>query len=80
MLALFFLDFKKAFESVNQQRLFYKLRENKINGNFYNVLQSIYKQSQCALNRNNKLTRFFNNEKGVIQEILEAHYSSSVYI
>ena len=49
-----FIDFKKAFDSVNHQRLFYKLRKNKINGNFKNLLQSIYKQIQCALKINNK--------------------------
>ena len=62
-----FIDFKKAFDSVNHQKLFYKLRENKINGKLLNLLQSIYKQSQCALKINNKLTQFFNYEKGVIQ-------------
>ena len=33
-LYLCFIDFKKEFDSVNHQKLFYKLRENKINGNF----------------------------------------------
>ena len=62
-----FIDFKKAFDSVNHQKLFYKLRQNKINGNLLNLLQSIYRQSQCSLKINNKLTQFFRYERGVIQ-------------
>ena len=73
MLAL--LTFKKAFDSVNHKTLFYKLTENKINGN---ILQRIYKQSQCVSKINNKLTQFFNDEKGVIEEILQAQYSSTI--
>ena len=62
-----FIDFKKAFDSINQQKMFYKLRKNGINGKLLNLLKNIYKKSQCSLKINNKLTQFFKYEKGVIQ-------------
>ena len=62
-----FVDFKKAFDSVNHKALFHKLERNNINGNFLNLLKNIYKHSNCAVKLNNKLTQFFNYERGVIQ-------------
>ena len=65
-----FVDFKKAFDSINHQKLFYKLERNKINGNFLKLLKHMYKQSECSLKINNKLTQFFRYKKEYYKEIL----------
>ena len=62
-----FVDFKKAFDSIWHKAMFHKLKRNKINGNFLDLLRDIYKKSRCAIKLNNKLTNFFNHEKGVRQ-------------
>ena len=66
------MDFKKkkklyTFDSIWHKALFHKLELNKINGNFLDLLKYIYKKSRCAVKLNNKLTNFFNHEKGVRQ-------------
>ena len=61
------MDFKKAFDSIWHKALLHKLELNKINGNLLDLLKYIYKKSRCAVNLNNKLTNFFNREKGVRQ-------------
>ena len=45
---------------------FHKLEINKINGKFLDLLKNIYKKSKCGI-FNNKLTNFFDDEKGVRQ-------------
>ena len=62
-----FVDFRKAFDSLSHQKLFLKMRKNKINGNILRLLQNIYKNSECSVRLNGKLTQFFAYEKGVIQ-------------
>ena len=62
-----FVDFKKAFDSIWQKALLYKLELNNINGKFLNLLKNIYKQTKCTVKINNKLTNFFKYEKGVRQ-------------
>ena len=44
-----FVDFRKAFDSVWHEGLFLKLLENKIDGNFYNLVKSLYSNSKCAV-------------------------------
>ena len=62
-----FVDFKKASDSVNQQKMFYKLQKSGINGKILNLLRSIYDKSFCSLKINGKFTQFFKYEKGVLQ-------------
>ena len=62
-----FVDFKKAFDSIWHNGLFYKLELNKIDGKFLDLLKDIYKKSKGTVKINNKLTNFFNHEKGVRQ-------------
>ena len=37
-----FVDFRKAFDSVWQQGLFYQLIKNNIGGHFYDLIQDLY--------------------------------------
>ena len=62
-----FIDFRKAFDTVWHEGLFYKLRQLGIKGNFLETLQNIYKNTKCAIKLDDKLTQFFPCKKGVRQ-------------
>ena len=62
-----FIDFKKAFDTVWHDGLFHKLQQIGINGNFLDTLRNIYKNTQCAIKIDDKLTQFFPCKKGVRQ-------------
>ena len=44
-----FADFRKAFDSVWHEGLFYKLLKTNIGGNLYNLLKSLYYNSACSI-------------------------------
>ena len=54
-----FIDFKKAFDTVWHDGLFFKLQQLGINGNFLFTLQDIYRKTECAVKFGDKLTQFF---------------------
>ena len=62
-----FIDFKKAFDTVWHDGLFYKLQNIGIKGNFLETLRNMYKNTQCAVKMGDKLTQFFPCMKGVRQ-------------
>ena len=62
-----FIDFKKAFDSVWHDGLFRKIENIGINGNFLDLIKSIYKKTKCAVKINNKTTKYFEYQKGVQQ-------------
>ena len=59
-----FVDFKKAFDSICHNGLFYKLELNNINGKFLDLLRDIYKKSKGSIKINNQLTNFFARKRG----------------
>ena len=62
-----FIDFKKAFDTVWHDGLFHKLQQIGIKGHFLETLQNMYKNTQCAIKLDDKLTQFFPCKKGVRQ-------------
>ena len=62
-----FVDFQKAFDSVWPEGLFRKVENKGINGNFLELIESIYKNTKCAVKINDKTINFFNYEQGVQQ-------------
>jgi hypothetical protein len=62
-----FIDFRKAFDTVWHDGLFYKLQQLGIKGHFLETLRNIYKNTQCAIKIDDKLTQFFPCKKGVRQ-------------
>ena len=62
-----FIDFRKAFDTVWHDGLFYKLQQIGIKGHFLETLKNIYKNTQCAVKLDDKLTKFFQCKKGVRQ-------------
>ena len=62
-----FVDFKKAFDSVWHEGLFYKMRNIGIGGKTLGLITDIYKKTKCAVKSKNSLTLFFDYQKGVRQ-------------
>jgi hypothetical protein len=62
-----FIDFQKAFDYVNRDLLLYKLLLDKVDGNMYFAIKSIYDNTVSSLRLNNKLTDWFDIDSGVRQ-------------
>ena len=63
-----FVDFRKAFETVRHEELFYKLRTIGISDLFYNVIKNMYRNIElCVKANSNSLTDNFNSSVGVRQ-------------
>ena len=62
-----FVDFKKAYDSIWHDGLFHKLITNQVNGQFLNIIQSMYKNSSSAVKLGNRCTQFFLCSKGLRQ-------------
>jgi retron-type reverse transcriptase len=75
-----FVDFKKAFDSIWHEGLFLKLLENKIDGQFYSLIKSLYSNSKCAIKQNNIRTDFFTYSNGVRQGCILSPLLFNIYI
>ncbi|CAG2240243.1 unnamed protein product [Mytilus edulis] len=64
---LCFIDFQKAFDSVDHNLLFHKLLSIGIHGNMYKAIKSTYEKLQAAVRLNGSLTDWFSVEAGVRQ-------------
>ena len=62
-----FIDFQKAFDFVNRDLLLYRLLLDKVDGNMYNVIKSIYSLTSACIRVNSKLTKWFDIKSGVRQ-------------
>jgi len=62
-----FVDMEKAFDRVDRNLLFYKLREKGIGGKLYNCIKSIYQDSKACVSLNGHLTPSFFTNFGVKQ-------------
>ena len=60
-----FVDFKKAFDSIWHEELFYKLLQNEIGGNFYDLIKNLYSNTKCAIKLSDHRTPFFSYQRGV---------------
>jgi len=61
------LDFRKAFDSVWHEGLFYKLLKINIGGHFYNLIKSLYCNSTCSIRIGENTTWSFLYSRGVRQ-------------
>ena len=62
-----FVDFRKAFDSVCRQALFYKLAQNKVTGKFYNILKDMYSNSVGRIKMSGHISNPFDINKGTEQ-------------
>ena len=75
-----FVDFRKAFDSVWQQGLFYQLIKNNIGGHFYDLIQDLYSNTKCAIKLSENRTPFFPYKKGVRQRCILSPLLFNIYI
>ena len=54
-----FIDFKKAFDTINREALFYKLSQYNIKGTFFDIIQNMYKEVLFAVRSQDGITDFF---------------------
>ena len=59
------VDFRKAFDLVNRNALLYKLQQYNINGNFINIIKSMYKEVRFSVQIGNTITPPFMTSVGV---------------
>ena len=62
-----FVDFKKAFDSVCREALFYKLSQSGITGKFYNVLRHMYANSSAQIKLSGHVSKSIPIRKGTEQ-------------
>ena len=62
-----FVDFSKAFDSVDRNLLLHKLLKYNINGNIYMAIKRLYSDTQNCIRLNNMYTRWFPSFYGVRQ-------------
>ncbi|MES9880684.1 MAG: reverse transcriptase family protein [Sedimenticola sp.] len=64
---LCFVDFSKAFDSVNRDCLWYKLMSMGVSGNMLQIIKKLYENVQACVRVNNQLTDWFSVDAGVRQ-------------
>jgi len=61
------LDTKKAFDTVWQNGLFYKLKKDGMDKKVWRILKHVYDEFQCAVNIGGRLSNWFHPQQGVHQ-------------
>ena len=77
---LLFIDFKKAYDSVWQDGLFYKLAEIGVGGNILKFIRSAYRQQTSVVRTRHGPTRSFKIGKGVKQGCILSPLLFSIFI
>ena len=62
-----FIDFRKAYDSINRNLLFEKMRRLGINGSMYKALIAIYDNIRCSVRLNGLYTEWFDVKCGLKQ-------------
>ena len=64
---IFFVDFSKAFDQVPRNLLMERLEEEGINGQFLDIIKTIYSETQVQILTTDGLTNPVKNDQGVKQ-------------
>ena len=75
-----FIDFKKAFDTINREALLHKLAEYNINGPFFNILKDMFKEVLFAVKVTEGITNMFPSTVGVKQGCILSPTLFSFYI
>ena len=75
-----FIDFKKAFDSIWHDGLFYKLLQNKIGGKFYDLIKNLYSKSKCSIKFGFQRTEYFEYANGVRQGCILSPMLFNLYL
>ncbi len=75
-----FIDFKKAFDSIWHNGLFYKIIQSGIGGKIYDLIKNMYNQNKCAVKIGQQRTEYFSQERGVRQGCCLSPTLFNIYI
>ena len=75
-----FVDFKKAFDFINRDIIWYKLIKLGVRGNILNVIKSMYQNVKSKVKYNNELSDSFNSYLGVRQGECLSPFLFSMYL
>ncbi len=75
-----FIDFKKAFDSIWHNGLFYKIIQSGIGGKIYDLIKNMYNQNKCAVKIGQQRTDYFSQERGVRQGCCLSPTLFNIYI
>ena len=62
-----FIDYRKAFDSVNRLALWQKLLQQNINGKMLKIIYSMYNTAKSCVRQNHQLSRYIYSNVGVRQ-------------
>lgn len=75
-----FVDYKKAFDKVNRNKLFFKLNKSGIKGKLLNVIRQLYSEVKSCVKFKTELSDFFLSTNGVMQGEALSPFLFSLYI
>ena len=75
-----FIDFRKAYDNINRNLLFEKMRHLGINGSMYKALIAIYDNVRCSVRLNGIYTEWFEVKCGLKQGCALSSISFNLYI
>ena len=62
-----FVDYQKAFDSINRWKLFFKLTKAGVQGKMYVILKSLYENVKCCVKYKSEFSELFDIPKGLMQ-------------
>ena len=62
-----FSDFSKAFDKINRETLYGKLKQGNISSNFLNLIKNMYSQLKCQVRTTKGMNECFSQDNGVLQ-------------
>ena len=62
-----FVDFTKAFDYIDRSALYYKLLSRGIDGNFLNVIKSMFSKAECRVKWDSCISEILKSKFGVLQ-------------
>ena len=75
-----FVDFKRAFDSVNREKLWAVLKTNGLKGNLMKVIKSMYKGVKTCVRVDGDYTDYFNCDEGLKQGYLFSQILFSMFV
>ena len=75
-----YIDFQKAFDTLDQFELFSCLNEKGMTGHFFRVLLSMYSNIKAHVKLGDEITPPILCNTGVKQAVIQVHQQFSVYI
>ena len=75
-----FVDFKKAYDTVNRSLLLRDLNDLGISTKFLNTIKIIYSQVECAFKLNGNITEWFNVNSGLKQDCVLSPVLFNIFI